>query len=227
VSEWSFSSVFLFNSVAARKACQIRNSACRFKLILFSHGCDDVKREVFAHHNIGSDDLDALQIFLPWSWSNRHPEPVLSSCLETLNDPNYFPYNKYIFNRAVLSEEERQETKCLCLHFLPCPQTRPVDCWYDWPCGCSGKVGIFITADVLELYPASLVTQVSNIQLDQAYIVYPESLDNKLNLVRFSVPPRKTTFPVKRRRKRKSTSGRKLSLTDRKHYKRGRSNFKT
>ena len=227
VSKCLVDNIYVLNSPAARRISKRRDTVCRRKLLKFSQGGDPEKDKALAYHNICSDDLDALQIFLPWSWSNCHPKPVLSSYPKTFNDSAYFPYNKYIFSRALLTEEERQETECLCLHFLPCPGTRPADTWYDWPCGCRKKVCIFISPEVVERFPHGLVMAGEINLLNQAYIVCPLTRHLGGELVRFTVPPRSTKFPVKSRRKRRSTFGRALSLTDRKHYKMGRSNANT
>ena len=153
VSERLVNNIYVLNSAAARKISKRRDTVCRRKLLPLSQGDDPEKKKALAHYNICSDDLDALQIFLPWSWSNCHPQPVLSSHPKAFNDPAYFPYNKYIFSRALLTEEERQESECRCFHFLPCPETRPADTWYDWPCGCRKKVCIIITSEVVEKFP--------------------------------------------------------------------------
>ena len=227
VSERLVNNIYVLNSAAARKISKRRDTVCRRKLLPLSQGDDPEKKKALAHYNICSDDLDALQIFLPWSWSNCHPQPVLSSHPKAFNDPAYFPYNKYIFSRALLTEEERQESECRCFHFLPCPETRPADTWYDWPCGCRKKVCIFISPEVVEKFPCGLVMAGEINLLNQAYIVCPLTQNLGGELVRFTVPPRSTTFPVKSRRKKRSTYGRALSLTDRKHYKMGRSNANT
>lgn len=227
VSERLVNNIYVLNSAAARQISKKRDTVCRRKLLPLSQGDDPEKKKALAHYNICSDDLDALQIFLPWSWSNCHPQPVLSSHPKAFNDPAYFPYNKYIFSRALLTEEERQESECRCYHFLPCPETRPADTWYDWPCGCRKKVCIIITSEVVEEFPRFLVMTGEIDLLGQAYIVCPLTHNLGGELVRFTVPPRSTTFPVKSRRKRRSTFGRALSLTDRKHYKMGRSNANT
>jgi hypothetical protein len=60
-----------------------------------------------------------------------------------------------------------------------------------------------------------------------AFIIAPLDSDPAEGLVRFTVPYRSTKFPSKSSRKRRNTFGRALSLTDRKHYKMGRSNAKT
>ena len=59
-------------------------------------------------------------------------------------------------------------------------------------------------------------------------IVSPTELRDDEGLVRFCVPARNLTqFPASRRKKRRSAFGRALSLSDRKHYKMGRSKPKS
>ena len=84
-----------------------------------------------------------------------------------------------------------------------------------------------ISADILEQYSYCLVTQISSIQMNQAYIVCQLIHDETPCLARFTVLPRSTKFPISKKKKRKSAFGRTLSLTDRKHYKMGRSNSNT
>ena len=174
VPECPFNNVYLLNSPAARKVSRIRDKECRYKLLPLSHGSADEKKRMLIHHNLSSDDLDALQIFLPWSWSNRYPDPVLSSPLETYNNSNYFPYNKYIFKRAQLTEEERENSECLCYHFKP--KLSP-HIWYDWPCGCRKQYHLVnshnITSDELDL----LSSDHSTLQSDLAYIIAPLDSD--------------------------------------------------
>jgi len=173
------------------------------------------------------ENPDGVQIFLPRSWSNPRPDAVLSHNIPTVVSPYYSPYNKYIFHRAILEDEERQETECSCAHILPCHEQRPKDCWYDWPCGCQKVDAIVLTASILTECYYALVSETSEIQMDQAYIVCQITQNETPCLARFTVLPRRLTFPVSKKRKRKSASGRKLSLTDRKCYKMGRSNSNT
>ena len=180
------------------------------------------------HLHLGSDDLDVLQIFLPWSWSNLHPNPILSPPHKTYN-PNYFPYNKYIFQRAQLTEEEREDTECLCYHFTPPPPHRLPDTWFDWPCGCK-KPLLDLRSRQFAFYELELLTSDDHhfsLHPHLAFIIAPLDSDPAEGLVRFTVPYRSTKFPSKSSRKRRNTFGRALSLTDRKHYKMGRSNAKT
>ena len=155
---------------------------------------------VFAHHD---ENPDGLQIFLPWSWSNPRPDAVLSHKLPTVVSPYYFPYNKYIFHRAILEDEERQETECSCAHILPCLGQRPKDCWYDWPCGCKKANAFVLSAYILEKYFYVLVSETSTIQMDQAYIVCQIIHNETPCLARFTVLPRRTVFPITKILRRK------------------------
>ena len=173
------------------------------------------------------ENPDGVQIFLPRSWSNPRPDAVLSHNIPTVVSPYYSPYNKYIFHRAILEDEERQETECSCWHILPSHDRRPKDCWYDWPCGCKKILAIVLTARILVECNFALVAETSEIKMDKAYIISQVTHDGKPCLARFTVLPRRLMFPKSKKRKRRSASGRTLSLTDRKHYTMGRYNSLT
>jgi hypothetical protein len=217
----------LFNSSAARRIAKIRDALCRYKLLPFRHGYADDKMRVLTYFGVDIEEADRLQIFLPWSWTNRDPQPVLSTYPEVFTDYPYFPYNEYIFSRALLTEEEREDSECLCFHFMPEPTHLSPLMWIDWPCGCRKHYHHVnthnITVDEIEL----LSMEHSLPQPNMAYILAPLGSDAAEGMVRFTVPHRRTKFPTKKARKRRNTFGRALSLTDRKHYKKGRSNSKT
>ena len=179
---------------------------------------------VFAHWP-PEKNPDGVQIFLPWSWINPRPDAVLSHNLSTVVSPYYFPYNKYIFQRAILQDEEcQEETECTCWHLLPDPAHRHNICWYDWPCGCKRAIPIYLTPQFLAGCNSNLASIVSEIQMNKAYIVSQVIHDGIPRLACFAVVPRMLWFPQSKKRKRKSGSGRTLSLTDRKYYKMGRYN---
>ena len=216
-------SVYLLGSPAARRVAKVRRDECRYKLFTFSHGSVDERLSVLAHFKLNHDELSLLQIFLPWSWSTGNPQPLLSTHPDVFTDLAYFPYNKYIFDRALLTDEERQASKCQCYHYTSSKSELPPSTTFDWPCGCTNPYSSVNT----RLVTAVDIKILWDEQPGMSYIVAPHDSGSEEVVVRFSVPSRRTVFPAKKTKKRRNPFGPSLSLTDRKHYRKGKSSSKT
>lgn len=217
--------IYLLGSHAARSTRHKQNKYCRHKLISLTQGTQAMHSRARQFYSVL--DLDELQLFLPWSWTNPQPDAHYLFTPGSYRKQDYFPYCPYIFNRALMTDEERSEDKCRCFHYLP--RSHPPGCWYDWPCGCLDR-GRPLTPKCINEVPACFKWLIDGPPelLDQAYIFSPTDLSKYEGYVRFRVPARQLSqFPASRKRKRRSAFGRALSLSDRKHYKMGRPKLQT
>ena len=139
-------------------------------------------------------------ILLPRTWS-KDLEPKYRTIT---NRDQYFPYNKEVYDLATHTDPQR---KCTCHHMITdhISQTRII----DWPCGCLDPTAHEAKVEQIEQNARILTTK------------WPPAPTHVLLLTRkppalFHVPTRPKPAT---RRKRKGCK--RLSLTDKKHYRVG------
>ena len=143
------------------------------------------------------------KILLPRTWSRdlEHKYKRIT------NRPPYFPYDKQIYELATNTDPNRD---CPCLHIIPDPnllQRRVI----DWPCGC-------LSPDTNE--SNIIMEKLAEVAASRSMKWPPAPthvlLSPSSSTMLYHVPTRPK--PVTRRKRRGS---KRLSLTDKKHYRVG------